>query len=416
MGEEDADLLSVEHRKWFIIAFARLAAITTEKEENPFIFEGTLQKFRLVSNNIGYGPRPAPDDEIEQHLSIKRDGGVWLTRYCYGENGDVPKLIQKEKIVADAKTIEQILDAIGRNFEEYDNVFVTDVGVWNAELTNTEGKTIRLNGSLDQESFHGLSDFIREQLKREDLFLFDGNPDRVEQIEVTYDRHTEIEMEKPINSEHPYALWDYHEEIIIDRATESIVHFRKIFDECDVKNIYHIAEGVPDFLDDVDTDVFTSVVGNPPDVFIDPHQTTKYRITVTTKLGGSRITEGTYDKNGLPEDWPEFIERLYEFLTFYGIGEIFDERIYGKPRRRKNDLIFCNVVFTDGGKEYCYLADEDYNVGDLVIVPAGSDNHDAVVRIESIEYHPENEAPFPVEKIKRIIRKFDKEKDKELLQ
>lgn len=39
------------------------------------------------------------------------------------------------------------------------------------------------------------------------------------------------------------------------------------------------------------------------------------------------------------------------------------------------------------------------------MVPAGRDNHLAIVRIESIEYYPESEAPFPLDKIKKIIRK-----------
>lgn len=238
----------------------------------------------------------------------------------------------------------------------------------------------------------------------------------VERIEVFYDRHSEIEMKKPVHPEMPYAIWDYHEELKIDRAGETIEHYRKIFDECDVRNIYHIAEGVPFFLDDIDVDVFSEVRGNPPDVYVDPYRSTNYKILITTKNGGTREIDGTFDKNGLPKDWPEFAEDLYNFLSFYGIGEIFDERVYGKTRQRINDLIFCNVVFEDRGKEYCYQADEDYDVGDFLIVPAGADNHDAIVRVESIEYHPAEEAPFPLDKIKHIKRKYDKERDEKLLQ
>lgn len=72
-------------------------------------------------------------------------------------------------------------------------------------------------------------------------------------------------------------------------------------------------------------------------------------------------------------------------------------------------MIFCNVVFEDGGKEYCYQADEEYDVGDLVIVLVGKDNHEALARIESIEYHPAEEAPFPLDTIKPIIRPYDEE-------
>lgn len=96
-------------------------------------------------------------------------------------------------------------------------------------------------------------------------------------------------------------------------------------------------------------------------------------------------------------------------MAFYGFSDIFNERVYGKAKRRKPDYIFCNVIFEDGGRTYCYLADsDDHREGDLVVVPAGPNNHKAVVKIESIEYLQAEEAPFPVEKTKHILGKYEK--------
>jgi hypothetical protein len=79
------------------------------------------------------------------------------------------------------KTIRDILDAVARNFEEYDNnIYVTDVGTWEIELINTEGRMITVDGALISNSFSELSNYIRERIGRNDLFMFDGNPDRVE--------------------------------------------------------------------------------------------------------------------------------------------------------------------------------------------------------------------------------------------
>ena len=33
-----------------------------------------LRKFRLISNDICYGPYPRPADEVEQHLSVNSKG------------------------------------------------------------------------------------------------------------------------------------------------------------------------------------------------------------------------------------------------------------------------------------------------------------------------------------------------------
>ena len=46
-------LLSARNRPWFILAFGRLAALTSEYGTNPFIFEGQVQKIQITSNNIG---------------------------------------------------------------------------------------------------------------------------------------------------------------------------------------------------------------------------------------------------------------------------------------------------------------------------------------------------------------------------
>ena len=45
------------------------------------------------------------------------------------------------------------------------------------------------------------------------------------------------------------------------------------------------------------------------------------------------------------------------------------------------------------------------SVGDFVLVPAGKDNHEAVVEVVNIEYFGEENVPLPIEKTKRIIRK-----------
>lgn len=135
-------------------------------------------------------------------------------------------------------------------------------------------------------------------------------------------------------------------------------------------------------------------------------ETKDYTITLDFLYGEQRIVSGSFDKNGLPDDFPDLAESIVSFMQFYGMGEILNPLIYKRTRRRQTDFIFCNVTFEEFGKEYCYLTDDDtLEEGDFVMVPAGRDNHLAIVRIESIEYHPESEAPFPLDKIKKIIRK-----------
>ena len=228
-------------------------------------------------------------------------------------------------------------------------------------------------------------------------------------MEIQYHRNTKIKSGRiPKGTAREYATWDCKEFLTLDRASETLEHVREIGSRCKVTNVYYVQEGISSFLDDIDINAFSEIEGNPPDVVDDPLEIKEYTITLFTKHGAIREITGTFDKKGLPTDWPDFIDTVYGFMAFYRVGDLFDERVYGKAKRRQTDYIFCNVVFEGGGRTYCYLADsDDYCEGDWVVVPAGSDNHEAVVLIESIEYHPEAEAPFPVDKTKHILRKYE---------
>ena len=73
-------------------------------------------------------------------------------------------------------------------------------------------------------------------------------------------------------------------------------------------------------------------------------------------------------------------------------------------------MIIYNVQFTPKGKTYSYISDENsFNVGDVVIVCAGKDNHEATVRIVSKNSSCDPETSVPVEKLKRILRVADEE-------
>ena len=170
--------------------------VTEEVDVSTFIFEGTLRKIQLISNNICYGPCPEPVYEIEQHLTITADGRVWVSRYRFGVPGSEHELIEKSNFCISAEAVEKIMGAVTDYFgNEYDIDFATDVGSWNLVLTNTEGKSYKMTGPLChdlQTTSGGLSDLIRTNLNRNDLFAFNGNPDSVIKDEIKYHRNTKI--------------------------------------------------------------------------------------------------------------------------------------------------------------------------------------------------------------------------------
>lgn len=407
-----SQILEPQNRAWFITALSRLASLSSE---NPAIFKGTIKKIRIVSNNISYGPRPEPEDEVEQHLTVNTDGRVWFSTYVFGDGIGKYRKSKTKNFSIDKSNATELLDKVAAYFsrEDYTDVFATDIGIWEMELTNTEGKTYKFQGSLcadfDADGID-LSDLIRDSLGLPDLYAFDGNdkPDKINRIVLDYHRVTKIKpKEVPEGAAWEFVTWDYAEQLIIDREKATLEHIQNIGTGCKVSRKYEVEGGIESLLDDFDAeDLFGNIVGNPDDVVENPNETKDYRITIDYKKNPQKIITGSFDKNGLPDDFKEFADAVYDFMRFYGLGEILDPSVYSKAKRRATDYIYCSVVFEDGQKTYYYLADDDsIEVDDFVIVPAGKDNHEAIVNVVGIEYFPEDKVPLPVEKTKHIIRK-----------
>jgi hypothetical protein len=143
----------------------------------------------------------------------------------------------------------------------------------------------------------------------------------------------------------------------------------------------------------------------------DPDETKKYRIVVDFYKKPSLVLTGTYDKNELPGNWSDLMERILSFIRFYGLGEILDPSIFKDKKRRTSDYIYCSVSFSDDSRTYYYQTkDERIKVGDQVIAPVGSDNTKRIAVVEKIEFFQAAEVPFPLDKTKHIIRKhYEKE-------
>lgn len=403
-------LLDKKNRQWFIAAFNRLAKISDKLLINQVVFEGKLQKIQLRTNILQLGFIPYKGREIEQRLTITADGKVWFSRYGYGESAKKYDLIEKTNYTISKSATDSIFMAISSYFCKNHNTFVVkDAGIWDLTLTNTEGRTFKFIGCLPvqtQNDLTELSDIIRTNLECQDVFAFDDNPNFVTRIEISYHRRTKVNF-----SNDPdiidYIIWEYDENFTIDLFSGTLKLIRKINPEYCITNTYSMPNVIQNIFNDISLNIFSEIEENPPDAVDNPLSFREYAITIFTKYGEVRHITGSFDKNGLPADWCKFIENIYDLIAFYGIGEIFDAKIYNKAKRRKSDIIYCNVSFEEFGKTYCYIADsDDYCIGDFVIVPAGVDNHEALVRIESIDYYSADKVPYPLEKTKHILRKY----------
>ena len=109
-------------------------------------------------------------------------------------------------------------------------------------------------------------------------------------------------------------------------------------------------------------------------------------------FNGSLCLEGRSSLTDLSENLRDTLDRPM-LLGFDGAAE---ERFQ-----------FVSVCFDPGGKAYCYLADDPgLAVSDMVEVPVGDYGRKTVAAIVAIEYCTAEEAPYPIEDIKEIIRKI----------
>lgn len=403
--------LDSEYRPWFICAFCRLMTITSEDNTPPFVFFGNAKKVKIYSNNICFGYCPKKDDEVEQHLTITEDGRVWLTRYAIKEDlnfADYNKTEQKQFKI-DPEKARFLLSKFTKYFrDEYEISFATDVGSFEMWIDDDEGKRAYFIGPLISEFVvdgFDLSQLVRDTLEDQTLFVFDDNGyEKIKRITIDY-RFTSVIIPADESAD---ITWEYKDHLVIDRQTETIEDVLKLAEQCDVTRKYHVAEGVTSFLDELDIEgLFTEFNEPEEDIIESPEGTAKYEVKVEFYRQEPRIISGNYDKQGLPKDWPEFIEDLYRFISFYGFGEMFDEKQYTRTYRKKNDYIFLSVKFGGYGKSYYYLTDDDtIQVGDQVEVPVGSDGTERIVMVSKKEYFSEDRLPMALDKVKSIIGKF----------
>ena len=355
--------LDPEFRPWFISAFGRLMTITSEDNTPPFVFFGNAKKVKIHSNNIYFGYCPKEGDEVEQHLTITEDGRVWLTRYAIKEDlnfADLKKTEQKQFII-DKEKAKFLLSKFTKYFrDEYNHLFATDVGQFEMWIDDDEGKKAYFVGPIISEIVvdgYNLSQLVRDTLNDQTLFVFDSNEfEKIKRITIDYKFSSAI-----IPADNGTDItWEYKDHLVIDRETDTIEDVLQLAEQCDVTRKYHIAEGVSSFLDDLDIEsLFTEFNCPDDDATPSPEGTALYEVKVEFHRQEPRIISGTYDKQGLPTDWPEFIEDLYRFISFYGFGEMFDKKQYARTHRKKNDYIFLSVKFGDYGKSYYYLTNDE---------------------------------------------------------
>ena len=101
---------------------------------------------------------------------------------------------------------------------------------------------------------------------------------------------------------------------------------------------------------------------------------------------------------------------IEELLDIPTTGALLSSSYYTRKRRCLDEVIYIGVKFFEDGREYNYLTDDDsIQPGDHVLVPVGGDDSEQELTVISKHYYKRGEVPYPLDKVKRVIRKIDEE-------
>lgn len=233
--------------------------------------------------------------------------------------------------------------------------------------------------------------------------------DQVERITIQFHRILKIHREQPIDALPNPMTWDYREKLSLDRISGILEQVQTIGEACVVTHQYYVPEDIANLLDRLDIPRLLEPLPECPDDLIgNPGDRRLYKIEIIFQHHPPYTLLGYFDRYGLPSYWPEFMEDIWDFIRFYGSGEIISPSLYGAARRRKSDYIFCSVEFVEYGNTYYYLTTDDtIRPGDRVLVPVGKMNAEKAATVTEVEYFQADQAPFPLERTKSILRKLE---------
>lgn len=187
---------------------------------------------------------------------------------------------------------------------------------------------------------------------------------------------------------------NYFEECLtLDRHERTLTLNKKISRHTydageDIKKIFDVAQSFFDGLEVEDADINFS---------------SRASFEVVLHDGSIKTFETPYTENFLPglNDFIDVLKSCASDLT----AEIFSPSP-AEVVPPQGKLILCKVQFKGSYKHYTYQSDDEtLAVGDVVDVPVGKNNDVNQARVVEIGYFDEYEAPFPIDRIKKIIGK-----------
>lgn len=364
-------------------------------------FHGGLKKIRIRSYRATDPSMPGFDEE--QLLEITRDGTAKLTQ-------KTPEGTEKAKTRISQADADYIFAAFSETFANYRRERIPSVsGHWRARLLTDDNEVYFYHGANGQDyRYHdeSLTDILRQRTGMPELFglcVKAETKNKVKSIEISLEQTAADEVKDQYVNEYGICIHDTNEWLLVS-SEGTITYNRRIARVGRVSLQYELKDKVAEFLKLYeDRDVFSRPKGNSPDTVQNEIRKT-YKIVVTRDDGESSVLEGSFDKDGLPDNWADFVGRLTDFFQGQSLGMLFDSRSYNKVLRKNNEVAFCGVDIDGAVGTRYYRCGDEICEGDTVLVPTPMKHTMAIGRVIEIRHYSQNQIPKDLARTQEILR------------
>ena len=363
-------------------------------------FYGTLEKIRIRSCRATDPSLPGFNEE--QLLEITRDGEVKLTQKA-------PSGTEKNKIHISQADADSVFAAFSETFASYRKERIPSIsGHWRVRLLTDDNEVYFYHGANGQDyRYHdeSLTDILRQRTGMPGLFGLSVKTEtksKVKSIEISLEQTATNEVKDKYASEYGICIHDTNEWLLIS-SEGTLTYNRRIANIGRISLQYELKDKVTEFLKLYEgRNVFSRPKGHSPDTVQDEIRKT-YKMVVTRDDGDTSVLEGSFDKNGLPGDWADFVGRLTDFFQDQNLGILFDSRSYNKVLRKNDEVAFCGVDIDGMVRTRYYRCVDEICEGDTVVVPTPMKHTMAIGRVVEVRHYPKDQVPKDMARTQEIL-------------
>ena len=363
-------------------------------------FYGTLEKIRIRSCRATDPSLPGFNEE--QLLEITRDGEVKLTQKA-------PSGTEKNKIHISQADADSVFAAFSETFASYRKERIPSIsGHWRVRLLTDDNEVYFYHGANGQDyRYHdeSLTDILRQRTGMPGLFGLSVKTEtksKVKSIEISLEQTATNEVKDKYASEYGICIHDTNEWLLIS-SEGTLTYNRRIANIGRISLQYELKDKVTEFLKLYEgRNVFSRPKGHSPDTVQDEIRKT-YKMVVTRDDGDTSVLEGSFDKNGLPGDWADFVGRLTDFFQDQNLGILFDSRSYNKVLRKNDEVAFCGVDIDGMVRTRYYRCGDEICEGDTVVVPTPMKHTMAIGRVVEVRHYPNDQVPKDMARTQEIL-------------